>query len=75
MDSNIEVDDYTCKEAHRIISEALDRDLSPGEVADLRAHLRICIACERVHGQMDLIRRAMRQFPLGDDSLPLPESP
>jgi hypothetical protein len=57
----------TCKEASRLISQGLDRDLGAGERAKLRLHLAICVACERVSRQFDLMRRALRQYPGPDD--------
>lgn len=52
----------TCKEAHRLVSEGLDRKLSLGERTRLQLHLIICIACRNFDGQMLLLRRAMRAF-------------
>jgi hypothetical protein len=53
----------TCKEASRLISEGLDRDLGAGVRAKLRLHLAICVACERLSKQFDFLRRALRQYP------------
>jgi anti-sigma factor (TIGR02949 family) len=36
---------YTCEEVFRRIDEFLDRELRPGEVARVRAHLETCAAC------------------------------
>lgn len=57
----------TCKEAHRLSSEALDRELSLVERTRLRLHLLVCTACDNMNGQMNLIRRAMRRMPLADE--------
>ena len=54
----------TCKEVHRLVSEQMDRDLSTVEKMRLRFHMLICDACNNFSGQMNLIRRAIRQFPL-----------
>jgi hypothetical protein len=51
----------TCREVHRLVSEAMDRDLSLLERSRMRLHLMVCAACTRFTGQMDLLRRAMRQ--------------
>lgn len=51
----------TCREVHRLVSEGLDRDLSLVERTRVRLHLWVCVACTRFNGQMDLLRRAMRQ--------------
>jgi len=58
----------TCKEAHRLVSEGLDRDLSLIERVRLRIHLGICDACNNFNGQMNLLRRAMRGLTIPDDS-------
>ncbi|MBV8666603.1 MAG: zf-HC2 domain-containing protein [Burkholderiaceae bacterium] len=58
----------TCKEAHRVVSEGLDRDLSLFERLRLRLHLRICDACTRFNGQMALLRQAMRKLSAPDDA-------
>jgi predicted anti-sigma-YlaC factor YlaD len=52
----------TCKEAHRLVSEELDRNLSAAERIRLKMHLFTCNACRNFNGQMDLIRRAMRKL-------------
>lgn len=51
----------TCKEVHRLTSEGMDRELSFVERARMRVHLMVCSACRNFTGQMDLLRRAMRQ--------------
>ena len=53
----------TCREVHRLVSEGMDRELSPAERVRLHLHLLVCKACTRFSGQMDLLRRAMRQGP------------
>jgi hypothetical protein len=58
----------TCREVHRLSSEALDRELSLIERARLRLHLFVCLACSNTHAQMGLMRQAMRHLPLGDES-------
>jgi hypothetical protein len=58
----------TCREVHRLVSEGMDRDLSLVERARMRVHLVVCGACTRFNGQMDLLRRAMRSFPLDADA-------
>ena len=57
----------TCKEASRLISEQLDRDLPIADRAALRVHLAICAACTRLTRQFDFLRRAARQYPGPDD--------
>lgn len=58
----------TCKEVHRLVSEGLDRDLSVIERLRMRLHLKICRACSNFSGQMALLRRAMRNLTIPDDS-------
>ncbi len=57
----------TCREATRLSSEALDRELSLSERTRLRLHLMICKACTNMQGQLGLMRQAMRNLPLDDD--------
>ncbi|MYN46294.1 hypothetical protein GTP23_14680 [Pseudoduganella sp. FT93W] len=53
----------TCREAHRLVSEGMDRELSFVERTRLRLHLMVCDGCTRFNGQMALLRTAMRRFP------------
>ncbi|HSF22397.1 MAG TPA: zf-HC2 domain-containing protein [Burkholderiales bacterium] len=57
----------TCKEAARLISEGLDRNLNVAERAALHLHVGICVACERVTRQFEFLRRAARRYPGPDD--------
>lgn len=57
----------TCREAGRLISEGLDRDLGVAERVTLRLHLAICEACSRVTRQFEFLRRAAREYPGPDD--------
>jgi hypothetical protein len=41
----------------------MDRELSLVERGRVRLHLLVCVACTRFDGQMELLRRAMRQGP------------
>lgn len=60
----------TCKEAHRLTSESLDRELSVVERTRVQVHLLVCHACRNFTHQMQLIRSAMRRLmpPFGDDN-------
>jgi hypothetical protein len=49
----------TCKEAARMVSEGLDKDLSPDEQLRLRAHLAICRGCRSIGERLTFLRRAM----------------
>lgn len=57
----------TCREVHRLVSEGMDRDLTMVERTRMRVHLMVCGACSRFNQQMDTLRRAMRNFPMGGD--------
>jgi predicted anti-sigma-YlaC factor YlaD len=52
----------TCKQAHRVIAESLDRDLKVMDDARVRLHLRKCPCCAEFVKQMDLMRSAMRRI-------------
>ena len=52
----------TCKEAHRLRSEGMDRDLSLMERTRMHMHLAICRACRNFDSQMQLMRRAMHEL-------------
>ena len=59
----------TCREASRLVSEGLDRELPAAERATLRVHLALCVACTRLSKQFDFLRRAAREYP-GPDAGP-----
>ena len=52
----------TCKQAHRVIVESLDRDLKVMDDVRVRLHLRRCPCCAEFVKQMDLMRNAMRRM-------------
>ena len=47
----------TCKEATRLVSQGLDRQLGPAERLTLRLHLLICDGCSNFSKQLAFIRR------------------
>ena len=53
----------TCRQASRLQSQALDRELRLRERLSLRIHLGLCDACRKVSRQMDFLRRAVRAYP------------
>ena len=57
----------TCREATRLISDGLDRDLGVVERAALRVHVALCDACTRFTAQLAFLRRAVREYPGLDD--------
>ena len=52
----------TCRQAHRVISEAMDRDLQVMEDVKVRLHVRKCACCAEFVKQLDLMRSAMRRL-------------
>lgn len=62
----------SCKEAARLMSEALDRPLTAHERFALRLHTMICRGCSNYGKQMAFIRRATRR--LRDDTVRSDES-
>ena len=52
----------TCKQAHRVIAESLDRDLKVMDDVRVRLHLLRCPCCAEFVKQMDLMRSAMRRI-------------
>jgi putative zinc finger protein len=49
----------SCKEATRLASQGLDRELAFGERIALRVHLVICAGCRNVDRQLSFLRRAV----------------
>lgn len=49
----------TCKEAARLLSQAMDQELPLWEHARLRLHLAVCDACTNFSRQLRLLRRAL----------------
>jgi len=52
----------TCREASRLVSQGLDRNLGFGERVMLRVHLTICDGCTNFKSQVEFLRRAVRQL-------------
>jgi hypothetical protein len=52
----------TCKEAHRLLSERLDRPLAGRENWRLWLHLRFCEMCSRFARHLDVLRAAVRRL-------------
>lgn len=53
---------YTCKQAHQMLSEGLDRELSVAERTQLKLHLSMCRSCTNFRSQMNLLREAMKKM-------------
>lgn len=58
----------SCRDATRLISEGMDRDLSFAEKLVLRLHVAICDACKRFTRQVNFMRQALKRYPGPDDS-------
>ena len=56
----------SCKEAARLVSQRLDRELGFGERVMLRVHLAICDACTNFKDQVASLRKAVSR--LADDN-------
>ena len=56
----------SCKEAARLVSQRLDRELGFGERVMLRVHLTICDGCTNFNDQVAFLRKAMSR--LADDN-------
>ena len=52
----------TCRHAHELLSERMDRPLPVWSRVRLQMHLRVCAACARVEQQMDFMRKAVRRL-------------
>ena len=52
----------SCKEASRLLSQSMDREMSVGELARLRLHLTLCDACRNFSRQLELLRRAVARL-------------
>jgi hypothetical protein len=52
----------SCKQASRLISQGLDRELSAWQRLSLRLHLTLCDACTRVKAQFEFMRRALSTY-------------
>ena len=56
----------TCKEASRLLSQRLDRELTFAQRAQLKLHLTVCDACTRVKAQFQFLRRALSAYSAAD---------
>ena len=58
----------SCKEASRLLSQSMDRELGVGDAARLRLHLMLCDACRNFSRQLKQLRQAVAR--LFDSTLP-----
>ena len=52
----------SCKEASRLLSQSMDRELTLGEHARLRLHLTLCDACRNFNRQLKQLRQAVARL-------------
>ena len=52
----------SCKEVTHLVSQGLDRRLSPGERLRMRLHFLICSGCTRFQRQMAFLRLAVKRL-------------
>ena len=52
----------SCKEASRLLSQSMDREMTLGEFARLRLHLALCDACRNFDRQLKQLRQAVARM-------------
>lgn len=64
-------DRFTCEEVFARLDDFLDRELTPAEMAMVRAHLDTCAACASEHrfevAVIDGVREKLRRLAVPDD--------
>lgn len=56
----------TCDESSRILSDAMDRDLSRVERVALRTHNLTCKSCKRFTDQLEFLRKSAQKAVIED---------
>ena len=54
---------YSCEQASKLSSRAMEQPLTPSERMLLRLHLMMCDRCSNFSRQIDFLRRASRKVP------------
>jgi len=54
---------YSCEQAARLSSKAMEQPLAPTERMLLRMHLMMCKGCTSFAQQIEFLRRASRKIP------------
>lgn len=54
---------YSCEQAARLSSQAMERPLAPSERLLLGMHLMMCKGCTNFAQQIEFLRRASRKIP------------
>jgi hypothetical protein len=61
----------SCHHATRLISESMDRRLSPREILMLKIHLLVCDLCQKFEQNIQDLRKILRNYtPTHEQSLP-----
>ena len=55
-----------CRDATKLLSQALDRPLTPWQRTQLRLHLLFCLGCRRFEQQVGFLRAACRRIAGGE---------
>ena len=61
-----------CRQAVRLMSEAMDRPLAGSDRFALRLHWLICVGCRNYRRQLSFLRKACEQQVTNDDPTPPP---
>ncbi len=54
---------YSCEQASKLSSRAMEQPLTPSERMLLRLHLMMCKRCSNFARQIEFLRRASRRVP------------
>ena len=54
---------YSCEQAAKLSSQAMEQPLTPSERMLLRLHLMMCKRCSNFSRQIEFLRRASRKVP------------
>ena len=54
---------YSCEQAAKLSSQAMEQPLTPSERVLLRMHLMMCERCTNFSRQIEFLRRASRKVP------------
>lgn len=54
---------YSCAQAAKLSSQAMEESLTPAQRLRLRLHLMLCEGCTGFTRQIDFLRRASRKIP------------
>lgn len=60
----------TCKEASVMVSQSLDRKLTVRERLNVKFHLMMCSACQRMEKQLQLLRALTQRYRVTGEDKP-----